>query len=513
VAVTRRAFVGGLAVALLGGATVASGQERPRSRGWRWRGGTRTAASGDAIRAPFEFNAVGVSASARPVGLRIRASSDGTTWSDWQAVANHEAHGRPAADARFYADLVVVPPGSRYAQVDASSSIQDLALDFIDTAIGPRTAQGTPVSIIPRAEWGCDESLSYDRNGREIWPPVIRVPEKVVVHHTATANREADTTVSVRAIYYYHAVSQGWGDIGYNYLVDWKGNVFEGRIGGRGVEAGHAFGHNPGSIGIACMGTYTSESITLETRRSVARLIAQLAPALDPHDTGWFVDGDMPNLMGHRDAMQYRPADATECPGDALYSLLSGIRGDVLFNIGSTPIAAASILNVTYEPSSPAPGAVLTVTATIKNTGSATLCTQLPTPATLYLEGETFDSLNMPSRVGAWRLGLNTRGGDYPFRWGLPEALEPGKTATVQGRVTFGDAGPRVLSVGLVRENRYWYIRDAWQRSVTVGQTPSPTPTPAPSATPTPTATPIPTPTPPLTNRSFVPISVRAGQP
>ena len=55
-------------------------------------------------------------------------------------------------------------------------------------------------------------------------------------------------------------------------------------------------------------------------RRSLARLIAQTAPYVDPHDSSWFVDGEMPNLMGHRDAMQYRPADATECPGDALYA-------------------------------------------------------------------------------------------------------------------------------------------------------------------------------------------------
>jgi hypothetical protein len=345
------------------------------------------------------------------------------------------------------------------------------------------------VPIIPRAEWGCDEGLRFDAQGHEIWPPERRVPQKVVVHHTATANREANTAASVRAIYYYHAVTQGWGDIGYNYLIDWKGNVFEGRYGGRGVEAGHAYGHNSGSIGIACIGTFTSEPATIEMRRSLARLIAQVGPAIDPHDSSWFVDGEMPNLMGHRDAMRYRPADATECPGDALYGLLPGLRGDVLYNLGAPPAASVALLDVRYEPDSRLPGATLEVTVTLENTGTATLTTQDPAPGLLYLESESFEGRGLPGRNGAWRLGLSTGQGDYPFRWGLPDALEPGQTATVTGQVRLGGAGPRALSVGLVRESRYWFTRDAWPSSLTLGSTPA------------------------LTKRSILPLSTRNERP
>ncbi|HEY3110127.1 MAG TPA: peptidoglycan recognition family protein [Chloroflexota bacterium] len=491
---SRRALLAGLTVALVGGPAAVGGAEPAPTRGWRWRGSARSAASAEPIRAPYPINAVGASLPGPIAGLRLRVSADGASWGDWLPLTADEAHGRAAPDGRRYADLVTVPPGSRYVQVEAERPLDDLRLDLIDSTPGPATpagrlAQGVSVPIIPRGEWGCDERLRFDAQGREIWPPERQPPEKVVVHHTATANREADTAASVRAVYYYHAVTQGWGDIGYNYLVDWKGNAFEGRYGGRGVEGGHAYGHNPGSIGIACLGTFTTEAATIEMRQSLARLIAQVGSYIDPHDSSWFVDGEMPNLMGHRDAMQYRPADATECPGDALYGLLPGLRGDVLYNLGAPPTASAALLEVRYEPDSRQPGATLKVTATLKNTGSATLTTQDPSPGLLYLESDSFASRGLPERVGAWRLGLTTGQGDYPFRWGLPAALEPGQTATVTGQVRLGGAGPRALSVGLVRESRYWYARDLWPSALVLGQPPA------------------------LTRRTILPLSARNGRP
>jgi hypothetical protein len=531
VGLSRRTLLGGLAATLVAGPAAVRGAEPATTRAWRWRADARSAAGLDAIRAPYQFNAIGASLAAPAAGLRLRVSPDGATWGEWQTAGHREAHGRAAPDGRHYLDLVTVAP-SRYLQVAADQPLDDLRLDLIDSTVGPAAPGGraalATVPILPRAEWGCDERLRFDARGAEIWPPERRAPEKVVVHHTATANREADTAASVRAVYYYHAVSQGWGDIGYNYLIDWRGNVFEGRYGGRGVEAGHAYGHNAGSIGVACLGTFTGEAATIEMRRSLARLIAQVSPYVDPHDSSWFVDGEMPNLMGHRDAMRYRPGDATECPGDALYALLPGLRGDVLYNLGAAPSAAVALLDVRYEPDSRQPGATLTVTATLRNTGTATLTSQDPRPGLLYAESDSYASRSLPGRVGAWRLGLTTGGGDYPFRWGLPEALEPGQTATVTGLVRLAAAGPRALSVGLVREGRYWYARDAWPSTIVLGEptpppVPSPTPSPTPSpwptepSTPTPaptaTATPSPTPTFPPGNRRVLPVTARNGSP
>jgi hypothetical protein len=112
------------------------------------------------------------------------------------------------------------------------------------------------------------------------------------------------------------------------------------------------------------------------------------------------------------------------------------------------------------------------VTVTVKNTGTATLASQGP-PATLaYRESETFTSRGYGSQIGAWRIGLDVSGGgaatDYPFRWGLPTALEPGQTAVVRGQVTLGAAGVRRAAVGVVRESRYWFIRGANAATLTV---------------------------------------------
>ena len=62
----------------------------------------------------------------------------------------------------------------------------------------------------------------------------------MIIHHTVTQHQEADPAATVRAIYYYHAVTQGWGDIGYNFLVDLHGNVYEGRYGARTSLTGTA---------------------------------------------------------------------------------------------------------------------------------------------------------------------------------------------------------------------------------------------------------------------------------
>ena len=64
----------------------------------------------------------------------------------------------------------------------------------------------------------------------------------MIIHHTATQNQKADPAATVRAIY--HTVTQGWGDIGYNFLVDWHGNVYEGRCGGANVVGGHLLQYN-----------------------------------------------------------------------------------------------------------------------------------------------------------------------------------------------------------------------------------------------------------------------------
>ena len=116
-----------------------------------------------------------------------------------------------------------------------------------------RRSTGTP-PIMPRLSWGADESI---RRGPPTYAPAVRF---AIVHHTAGRNdySRAEAAAIVKGIQLFHVQGNGWNDIGYNFLVDRFGTIYEGRFGGidRNVVGAHALGFNTGSVGIALLGTY-----------------------------------------------------------------------------------------------------------------------------------------------------------------------------------------------------------------------------------------------------------------
>lgn len=219
------------------------------------------------------------------------------------------------------------------------------------------------------------KTVTTDANGDKLlWP--LQYPKKVkkiIVHHTATNKVADDPEASVRAIYYYHAVSRGWGDIGYNYVIDQNGRVYEGRYGGDGVVAGHAYGYNTGSLGIALLGNYQSNEIPAPMVKSLTGLIYEKAELnkIDPDASGLFRGEVLPNIIGHRDV------GSTVCPGANAYDYIPEIRkvlGDALDARRHTNLNAEYSYEeagrrelVTLDPQSSA-----TVRVSIKNTGTAT---------------------------------------------------------------------------------------------------------------------------------------------
>jgi N-acetylmuramoyl-L-alanine amidase len=209
-------------------------------------------------------------------------------------------------------------------------------------------------AVIPRAGWGADESLRFDGSGNETWPPAFWPIQKLIVHHTDTANDDPDPAATVRSIYYYHAVTQRWGDIGYNFLIDESGRVYEGRhsrdyapgetptgqdTSGRGVTAAHAQGFNSATVGVALLGTLSNREATPAARDALERLLTWEAygSGIDPQAASEYVNpvsgqhATFPNIAGHRDV------GATECPGSRFYASLPAVRAGV-----STRLAAAS---------------------------------------------------------------------------------------------------------------------------------------------------------------------------
>ena len=302
--------------------------------------GQRTLASAGA---PERFNLVGLHwRGSGSVEFRTRAA--GGRWSGWNPAAP-EAEDRPdaASDERArraswrLGNPWWVGPSDRI-EYRTRGRVERLRAFFVwspTTAVPARTLQraGSP-QLVPRKGWNADEKI---RRGAPSFAPAIRFS---VVHHTAGSNgyTAAQSASIVRAIQLYHVRGNGWNDIGYNFLVDKYGQVFEGRYGGvdRNVVGAHAEGFNTGSVGVAVLGEYSSLAVTGQARDALARLLAwrlDLAH-LDPASTLSFPSGG--NARFHagvpvflRAVSGHRDTGFTDCPGSALYGLLNGVAGDV----------------------------------------------------------------------------------------------------------------------------------------------------------------------------------------
>jgi hypothetical protein len=185
------------------------------------------------------------------------------------------------------------------------------------------------LNIITRAEWGADENYRF-------WEPQYSDPKAFVIHHTAGSNGGDDPAATMRGIYYWHAVVLGWGDIGYNYLIDPAGNIYEGRYGGDKVIGAHTYNdeedlnYNEGTIGISVLGCYEEDNadcgetdeFTTEAQTALENLIAHKAKKLKIKLTGkrTIFSKSIKSIVGHLDL------DSTLCPGNIIEGNLDNIR-------------------------------------------------------------------------------------------------------------------------------------------------------------------------------------------
>lgn len=174
-------------------------------------------------------------------------------------------------------------------------------------------------AIYSRAQWGADESM---RDGA----PRYAAVKGAVIHHTVNANNYTAEQVPgiIRGIYAYHTKSQGWSDVGYNFLVDRFGRLWEGRYGGvtAAVRGAHISAYNDYAFGISAIGNYDIAEPSSEMVAAITRLIAwKLAiHGIDATSTQTWGSVRMPAIIGHRDG------GSTACPGRYLYSKIPGIR-------------------------------------------------------------------------------------------------------------------------------------------------------------------------------------------
>jgi hypothetical protein len=294
------------------------------------------------------------------VKVSVRSLEDGA-WGAWHEIEYHDDHGPDpdsveARGARQGTEPIVVgdvdqvqvmietadgdvPAGASLAVVDPKETpaprLAGPAIDTAELASGDAleltasagTADPGGVGITPRpeifsrAQWGADERL---RNKSALGYYEVHAG---FVHHTVNANdyTAGQVPALLRGIYAYHTKSRGWSDIGYNFLVDRFGRIWEGRYGGvdRPVVGAHTSGYNERSFAMSALGNFDEVEPSSAMLDAYGRLFAwklSLHGVSAASTAQWVGKRYFPAVNGHRDA------GSTACPGRYLYAQLSQIR-------------------------------------------------------------------------------------------------------------------------------------------------------------------------------------------
>jgi hypothetical protein len=324
-------------------------------------------ASTEVISAPTEIDGlgtVGVTWSAESavadgdLSVTVRTRKDGT-WSRWSDLPYDADHGpdpgsaeaaavRPGTDALVVGDVDSVqvravgkgastPADMKLAVIDpgkeTTSTVEDPAIDTstiekpgdsgLAGGIALRAASVITAKpkIFSRAQWGADERLR-DKSSLHYFEV-----HAGFVHHTVNANNYSRAAVPgiIRSIYAYHTQSKGWSDIGYNFLVDRFGRIWEGRYGGVSlpVVGAHTRGYNDYAFAMSAIGNYETARPSAAVLDAYARLFAWKLSlhGVDVSSTRQVVGSKaFRAINGHRDAGQ------TACPGKYLYAQIPHIR-------------------------------------------------------------------------------------------------------------------------------------------------------------------------------------------
>jgi len=283
--------------------------------------------------------------------VEVRAKQ-GNGWAEWQRLEGDPAEG-PDADSPEHHDKTTAGPvwvGKEVTQVEVrvvEGSLTGVKLHALRSeepkvSGGTKPAGATPAQpgIVSRAEWGADESYRSLNTGcgSAAYASGVRM---AIVHHTAspTDYTPADSAPYMRAIYYFHTHTNGWCDIGYNFVVDRFGTVFEGRYGGitRPVIGAHALGFNTGTTGVALLGTFMTDSVPSPMYDGLRALLAWKLSihGVDPQATISFNGKTLYTVSGHRDV------NSTDCPGDMPEGLLPQLRRDLGGQADPTPPPSA----------------------------------------------------------------------------------------------------------------------------------------------------------------------------
>ena len=271
------------------------------------------------------------------VAVRWRGKEGWSSWTELHQENSSPEEGRSGTEPRWveWADSVAVRVTSPERSVP-----NDLRIATVDPGdirgITP-TAVGQP-GIILRSQWRARSSGNCSN------PRYGDATKAAVIHHTVGSNSYSKSASAgiVRSIQAYHMEANDWCDIGYNFLVDRYGQVFEGRGGGiaRQVRAAHSGNSkvNELTMGVSLMGTFTESGPTSAMKEATARLVAwRFSQSRLPAEGKVSIGGVTLNrIAGHRDVR------STACPGQYVYSWL-GAGGGLRDRVGQLLASGGSV--------------------------------------------------------------------------------------------------------------------------------------------------------------------------
>jgi hypothetical protein len=380
------------------------------------------------IRGAGIFSLVGIQwATPSEAHVELRAQAPGGRWSPWvpASALGHDGDGQSPTGPRFGEPVWTGP--ANVVQLRTDRPLTGVRVNFVSAGSSPADAHAAPGGvhngahasagfplatpilpagpgqppIIARRAWG--HGRAHPRQ-----PPFYGSVKLGFVHHTVDANgySAAEVPAMLRAIFAYHVRVRGWWDIGYNFLIDAYGRIWEGRAGGidMAVVGAQAGAYNTESTGVAMLGNFMNTVPSAAALHALQRLLAwklslhgvpttgRVTVVVDPADAFYtrFRPGQhvsLPRVAGHRDG------DLTSCPGNALYHRLPSLRPRIA-QLAGAPARA------TIGPSSPlmTEGASTTLSGTLgllsgQPLGGAPIELQqlgpAGSPATTFLETTT----------------------------------------------------------------------------------------------------------------------------
>ncbi|MDX2246767.1 MAG: N-acetylmuramoyl-L-alanine amidase [Bacteroidia bacterium] len=280
------------------------------------------------------------------VDISVRFSTDQIGWGTWSTVArNHELEPN---DPRFIGEMVFVDSSYNYFQYRITfntsqpsmpfARVSNIRFDFFSPGstqpVNPEGLTGFSIDgmnggclcplpvFATRSDWNCPDGDTPSCNTVE-----TTSVSHLIVHHSAGINVSDNWGAVVLSIWNLHVNTNGWCDVGYNWIIDPNGMIYEGRGGGNNVKGAHFCGANSGTMGVCMLGNFENAEPTAAALTSLTQLLAWKSCDVNigPNSSSYHLSTGktLMTISGHQDGC------ATLCPGDNLYNKLPLLRSNV----------------------------------------------------------------------------------------------------------------------------------------------------------------------------------------